>query len=77
MRGKKRMKVNEDKSDDEMDADVQRLFGSVNIDQSNKTKLTRVCEILSINPNILECPNDGFPADSVNDSGSQAYDCSR
>lgn len=41
--------------------------------QTNKGKLTSICELLEINQDILECPQDGFTATNVNEKTNRAF----
>ena len=72
LRGKKRTRMNED-DDDEMEP-INRELSSTTYNSSNKSQLTAICEILKINPNILECPVNGFDPDSLNNTSSRAFE---
>jgi len=72
LRGKKRTRLDED-DEYEMEPINCELF-STTYNASNKSQLTAICEILKINPNILECPVNGFDPGSLNNPRSRAFE---
>ena len=72
LRGKKRARMNED-DDNEMEP-INHELSTITYNSSNKSQLTAICQILKINPNILEYPVNGFDPNSLNNTSSRAFE---
>ena len=72
LRDKKRTRLNED-DENEMEPINCELF-STTYNSSNKSQLTAIYEVLKVNPNILECPVNGFDHGSLNNPSSGAFE---
>ena len=42
--------------------------------QTNKSKLVAIWEILQINPNMIECPANGYSADLLVDHQNRSFE---